>query len=93
MKRTIKNLTAIILYVLLLCFLLKTEALLIFSPRHIAMFLTGCIILCIPYLEKGTRWSEQKGIFKRNAITAGYLESIMLIFTRKKSPGPACPQN
>ncbi|GFI02147.1 LuxR C-terminal-related transcriptional regulator [Lachnospiraceae bacterium 64-25] len=81
MKRTIKNLTAIILYVLLLCFLLKTEALLIFSPRHIAMFLTGCIILCIPYLEKGTRWSEQKGIFKRNAITAGYLESIMLIFT------------
>ena len=61
--------------------LFRSEALLIFSPRHIAMFLTGCIILCIPYLEKGTRWSEQKGIFKRNAITAGYLESIMLIFT------------
>lgn len=80
MKRIIKNLAAIILYMLILCVLLKTEVLLIFSLRHMGMFLAGGIILCIPYLEKGTRWSELKGIFKRNAVTAGYLESIMLIF-------------
>ncbi|MDE5909124.1 MAG: helix-turn-helix transcriptional regulator [Lachnospiraceae bacterium] len=80
MKFTIKKMAAIVLYMLFLGFLLKTEAILLFSPKHIGMFLAGCLILCIPYLEKKTRWKEQKGIFKRNAITAGYLETIMLIF-------------
>lgn len=80
MKKTIKNLTAVILYMFLLCCLLKTEALLLFSPRHIALFLLGCIILCIPYLEKGMRLRGFETIFKKNAITAGYLETFMLIF-------------
>lgn len=80
MKRTVKNLAAVVLYMLFLCCLLKTEALLLFSPRHIGMFLAGCIILCVPYLEKGIRREEFKRIFRKNAIMAGYLETFMLIF-------------
>lgn len=80
MKRTIKNLAAVVFYMLFLCCLLKTEALLLFSPRHIGMFLAGGIILCIPYLEKGMRWEDLKTIFKKNAVIAGYLETFMLIF-------------
>ncbi|MBD5547606.1 MAG: hypothetical protein HDQ97_09430 [Lachnospiraceae bacterium] len=69
-----------VLYMIFLCCLLKTEALLLFSPKYIGMFLAGCIILCIPYLEKGMRWEDVKTIFRKNAIMAGYLETFMLIY-------------
>lgn len=80
MKRAIKKLIAVILYLLFLCFLLKTKVILLFSPGHIGMFLLGCMILCIPYLERDTKWKGFGGIFKKNAIIAGYLETFMLIF-------------
>lgn len=80
MKRAIKKLIAVILYLLFLCFLLQTKVILLFSPRHIGMFLLGCMILCIPYLERNTKWKGFGGIFKKNAIIAGYLETFMLIF-------------
>ncbi len=80
MKRMIKNLAAVIGYMLLLCMLLKTDAILLFSPRHIGMFLLGSVILCVPYMEKQIKWRDFQRIFKRNAVTAGYLETFMLIF-------------
>ena len=80
MKRAIKKLAAVILYLLFLCFLLKTKAILLFSPKHIGMFLLGCVILCLPYLEKDTKWKGLGVIFKKNAIIVGYLETFMLIF-------------
>lgn len=80
MKRAIKKLAAVILYLLVLCFLLKAKVILLFSPKHIGMFLLGCVILCVPYMEKGTKWKGFGIIFKKNAIIAGYLESFMLIF-------------
>lgn len=80
MKRIIKKLAAVIGYMLLLCILLRAEAVLLFSPRHIGMFLLGGIILCIPHMEKQTKWKGFWQIFKRNAVTAGYLETFMLIF-------------
>lgn len=80
MKRLAKKLAAVIGYMLLLCILLRTEAILLFSPRHIGMFLLGGIILCIPHIEKKMKWKDFQRIFKRNAVTAGYLETFMLIF-------------
>lgn len=80
MKKMLKNLAAVIGYMFLLCILLKTDAILLFSPRHIGMFLLGSIILCIPYMEKQIKWRDFQRIFKRNAVTAGYLETFMLIF-------------
>lgn len=80
MKRMAKNLAAVIGYMLLLCILLKTEVILLFSLRHIGMFLLGGIILCIPHFEKQMKWKELQQIFKRNAVIAGYLETFMLIF-------------
>ena len=52
MKRTIKKLAVVVLYLLILCFLLEAKTVLLFSPKHIGMFLLGCVLLCIPYLEK-----------------------------------------
>ena len=80
MKRTIKKLAVVVLYLLILCFLLKAKTVLLFSPKHIGMFLLGCVLLCIPYLEKDMKWKGVGTIFKKNAITAGYLETFMLIF-------------
>lgn len=80
MKKTVKNLVAVVVYTLLLCVLLRTEAILIFSPQHIGMFLLGVVLLCIPYLERKTGWSGFRQVIKRNAVTAGYLETFMLIF-------------
>lgn len=80
MKGIIKKLAAVIGYMLLLCILLRAEAVLLFSPRHIGMFLLGGIILCIPHMEKRMKWERFWQIFKRNAVTAGYLETFMLIF-------------
>lgn len=80
MKRILKSLIAVIVYLLLLSYLLGTEAILLLSPKHIGMFLLGCIILCLPFWEKKTRWKEFRDIFKRNAIMAGYLETFVLLF-------------
>lgn len=80
MKKVVKKLVAVIGYMLLLCILLKTEAVLLFSPRHIGMFLSGVIILCIPHLERKMRWKDFPYLFRQNAVTAGYLETFMLIF-------------
>ena len=80
MKRTIKKLAVVVLYLLILCFLLKAKTVLLFSPKHIGMFILGCVLLCIPYLEKDMKWKGVGTLFKKNAITAGYLETFMLIF-------------
>lgn len=80
MKRAMKKLAVVILYLLILCFLLKAKAVLLFSPKYIGMFLLGCMLLCIPYLEKDMKWKGFGVLFKKNAITAGYLETFMLIF-------------
>ena len=80
MKRMLKNLAAVIGYMLLLCLLLKAKAFLLFSPRHIGMFLLGSMILCVPHMEKKMKWKDYQQIFKRNTVTAGYLETFMLIF-------------
>lgn len=80
MKKMLKNLAAVIGYMLLLCLLLKAKAILLFSPRHIGMFLLGSMILCVPHMEKKMKWKDYQQIFKQNAVTAGYLETFMLIF-------------
>lgn len=80
MKRIITKLVAVIGYMLLLCVLLKAEAVLLFSPKHIGIFLLGGMILCIPHAKKQMKWKDFRQVFKRNAVTAGYLETFMLIF-------------
>ncbi len=52
MKKVVKSLTAVGIYLLALCIILNTKAALLFSPKHIGMFLLGCLILCLPYFEK-----------------------------------------
>lgn len=80
MKKVVKSFAAVLLYLLMLCFLLKTEAVLLFSPKHMGMFVLGCVILCLPGLEKNLKWADIRQIFRKNVIMAGYLEAFMLFF-------------
>ncbi|MCM1136472.1 MAG: LuxR C-terminal-related transcriptional regulator [Clostridium sp.] len=87
MKKVVKSFAAVIFYLLMLCFLLKTEAVLLFSPKHMGMFLAGCVILCLPCLEKNLKWADIRGIFRKNVIMAGYLEAFMLLFVSLNREG------
>lgn len=80
MKNAVKNLTAIFIYLILLCYLLKTDIAQLFSLRLMGMLLIGGGILCLPYLERRMTFEEWKGIFGKNALTAGYMETFMLLF-------------
>lgn len=80
MKKVVKSLTAVGIYLLALCIILNTKAALLFSPKHIGMFLLGCLILCLPHFEKKNSPSDWRAIFKNNAMMAGGLETFMLIF-------------
>lgn len=87
MKRIGKSLAAVLVYLLMLCIILKAKAVLLFSPRHIGMFFLGCLILCLPYLEKKSSFSDWKEIFRNNAMMAGGLEAFMLIFVGMSREG------
>lgn len=87
MKKTVKNLTAVIVYLLMLCIVLKTKAVLLFSPRHIGLFFLGCLILCLPHFEKKNGFSDWIRIFRNNAMMAGGLEAFMLIFVGMSREG------
>jgi DNA-binding CsgD family transcriptional regulator len=60
---------------------------LLFSPKHIGMFLLGCLILCLPHFEKKNSPSDWRAIFKNNAMMAGGLETFMLIFAGMSRKG------
>ena len=87
MKKVVKSLTAVGIYLLALCVILNTKAALLFSPKHIGMFLLGCLILCLPYFEKENSPSDWRAIFKNNAMMAGGLETFMLIFVGMSRKG------
>ncbi len=87
MKRVVKSLAAVGIYLLALCIILNTKAVLLFSPKHIGMFLLGCLILCLPYFEKKSSPSDWKAIFKNNVMMAGGLETFMLIFVGMSRKG------
>lgn len=87
MKKTVKNLTAVIVYLLMLCIVLKTKAVLLFSLRHIGLFFLGCLILCLPHFEKKNGFLDWMRIFRNNAMMAGGLEAFMLIFVGMSREG------
>lgn len=77
-----KRLALVIGYLVLMCIVLGTDSLQLFSPGLIGMFLLGNIILMLPYCKKGIKLIQLKEIFGQNAMMAGYLEAFMLVFVR-----------
>ena len=77
-----KRLALVIVYLILMCLALGADRLQLFSPGLIGMFLLGNIILILPYCKKGIKLIQLKEIFGQNAMMAGYLEALMLIFIR-----------
>ena len=82
MKRAIKKLGAIMLYLILLCLLLGKEAVKLFNLPLIGVALLGGVLLTLPNIEKNIKPQNLKNIFGRNALMAGYIEAFMFLFVR-----------
>ena len=80
MRKIIGKLAAVLGYLLILCYLLKSQWLQLFSLKMIGLLLLGTGILCLPSLEKKRTVEEWQNIVGKNAMMAGYLEAFMLLF-------------
>lgn len=80
MRKVIGKLTAVLGYLLILCYLLKFQWFQLFSLKMMGLLLLGTGILCLPSLEKKRTVEEWQNIIGKNAMMAGYLEAFMLIF-------------
>lgn len=80
MRKIIGKLAAVIGYLLILCYLLKSQWIQLFSPKMMGLLLLGTGILCLPSLEKKRTLEEWQNIIGKNALMAGYLEAFMLLF-------------
>lgn len=85
MRKIIGKLTAVLAYLLILCYLLKSEWTQLFSLKMMALLLLGTGILCLPCADRGRKWKEWQNIIGRNALMAGYLEGFMLLFASMSS--------
>ena len=82
MKRVVKKLGAIVLYLILLCLLLGREAVQLFSLPLIGLAVFGGVLLTLPNIEKNLKLQNLKEIFGKNTLMAGYLEAFMFLFVR-----------
>ena len=80
MKKIMGKLAAVLGYLLILCFLLKSEWTQLFSLKMLGLFFVGTAILCLPLISKERTHGEWQSIIGRNGLVAGYLEAFMLIF-------------
>ncbi|MGN0290687.1 MAG: response regulator transcription factor [Lachnospiraceae bacterium] len=80
MKKIMGKLAAVLGYLLILCYLLKSEWTQLFSLKMLGLFFVGTGILCLPLIGKERTLGEWQSIIGRNGLVAGYLEAFMLIF-------------
>lgn len=82
MKRKLRGLQTVVLYLILAGILMGKDIRQLFEPELVIMLLCGGVILCLPHLQKGVKWRQMKEIFGQSALMAGYLEAGMMIFMR-----------
>lgn len=82
MKRKLRGLWTVVLYLILAGTLMGKDVRQLFEPEPVIMLLGGGVILCLPHLQKGVKWRQMKEIFGQSALMAGYLEAGMMIFMR-----------
>lgn len=80
-RRIIRKLAAVTGYVLLLCYFLGAEWTQLFDVRMIGLFFVGVLLLCIPFLGKNRKQVNWHEVIGSNALTAGYIEAFMLLFS------------
>lgn len=85
MRRIIGKLTAVLIYIFILCCLLKSEWTQLFSLRMMGLLLLGTGILCLSCISRKRTVEEWQNIIARNALMAGYLEAFMLLFASMSS--------
>ena len=80
-RRIIRKLAAVTGYVLLLCYFLGAKWTQLFDIRMIGLFFAGVLLLCIPFLGKNKKQVNWHEVIGSNALTAGYIEAFMLLFS------------
>lgn len=80
-RRIIRKLAAVTGYVLLLCYFLGAKWTQLFDIRMIGLFFAGVLLLCIPFLGKNRKQVNWHEVIGSNALTAGYIEAFMLLFS------------
>ncbi len=80
-RRIIRKLAAVTGYVLLLCYFLGAKWTQLFDIRMIGLFFAGVLLLCIPFLGKNRKQVKWHEVIGSNALTAGYIEAFMLLFS------------
>ena len=80
-RRIIRKLAAVTGYVLLLCYFLGAKWTQLFDIRMIGLFFAGVLLLCIPFLGKNRKQVNWHEVIGTNALTAGYIEAFMLLFS------------
>lgn len=81
LRRIIRKLAAVTGYVLLLCYFLGAKWTQLFDIRMIGLFFAGVLLLCIPFLGKNRKQVNWHEVIGSNALTAGYIEAFMLLFS------------
>lgn len=85
MRKIIGKLTAVLIYIFILCCLLKSEWTQLFSLKMSGLLLLGTGILCLPCIDRKKALEEWQNIIGKNALMAGYLEAFMLLFASMSS--------
>lgn len=89
MKKMMGSIAAAVIYLILMCFLLGEDVIRLFDAGLFGMLLLGSLILCLPHMESRRNLKQMKGIFPRNILMTGYIETFMLLFVSLQSGGGA----
>lgn len=87
MRKIIGKLAAVLGYILILCYFLRSEWTQLFSLRMAGMLLLGTGLLSLPGIKGEYSAQERQAMIGKNALTAGYLEAFMLIFVSMSTGG------
>ena len=80
MRTIVGKLAAVLSYLLILCWLLKSEWTQVFSLKMAGLLILGTGILSLPWLSRGRTAQEWQNIIGKNALMTGYLQAFMFIF-------------
>jgi len=85
MRKIMGKLASVWIYLLVLCYLLKSEWIQLFDLKVAGLLLLGTGVLCLPHIDKKKNMKSWQEIVGRNAMMAGYLETFMLLFASMNS--------
>lgn len=79
--KNLKKLTAILIYIFIMSYLLEFEFFQLFDLKQLALVLIGMFILFLPGYKRGESMSDYARQLASCAIFASYIQTFILLFT------------